>query len=168
MLPAWRCGQMMKIKHLRGRVQCAVAWLLARELGAGDEWTYNEHGKPYSTGREKVYFSVSHCGGAVAAVAADQEVGIDIEETGRYKANLERMVLNEEEQELLDSLSGDKRAEEFIGLWTRKEAVFKCLGTGITHEIKDILRRRDVSVFTLKIGGRMLSVATRDEIVGNP
>ena len=28
-LPEWRKEQMLKIKHLRGRVQCALGWMLA-------------------------------------------------------------------------------------------------------------------------------------------
>ena len=32
---------------------------------------------------------------------------------------------------------------EFIRLWTRKEAVFKLLGTGITDDMQDILLRAE-------------------------
>lgn len=157
-LPDWRKEQMLAIKHLRGRVQCAVAWLMV----GGDKWLYNDHGKPYFADRKDLFFSISHCKGAVAVAIDDEEVGIDIEEISRYKESLEKLVLNEEES---PRCARNDRAEAFIEIWTQKEAVFKLLGTGITHEIKDVLRNNpDVNVYSERIGDKILSVATRKNI----
>ena len=155
-LPDWRREQMLAIKHLRGRVQCAVAWLMV----GGDNWIYNEHGKPYFEDRKDLFFSISHCKSAVAVAIDDKEVGIDIEEISRYKESLVEYTMNEEEKRF----AGKK--DKFIEIWTQKEAVFKLLGTGITHEIKDVLKNhKDVNVYSQKIGDRWLSVATKKQLI---
>lgn len=177
-LPAWRKEQMQKIKHLGGRVQCAVAYLLVRSQESEDgncrldndinPWIYNEYLKPYLDGRDDLFFSISHCKSAAAVVIDDEEVGIDIEEISRYKESLLEYVTNETEiMKLEDESAVNKecKAEKFIELWTKKEAVFKLLGTGITHEIKDILRNNaNINVISCKIGEKCLSVATRKVI----
>ena len=175
-LPDWRREQMLAIKHLRGRVQCAVAWLMIDYLLSGetfyqkgvprrgaarnDNWIYNEHGKPFFEGRDDLFFSISHCKSAVAVAIDDKEIGVDIEEISRYKESLESYVLNEEE--VPRCARNDKsRAECFIEIWTQKEAVFKLLGTGITHDIKDVLKNHpEVNVYSEKIGNKILSIAT--------
>lgn len=167
-LPAWRCEQMMRFRHLKGRVQCALGWMMVdygRCMEGADfadnheEWRYNEHGKPYFKDKKNLFFNISHCQTAVAVAVDDAEVGIDIEEVRRYRESLRKYVLNEEESGRIEA--DDK--EEFIALWTKKEAVFKYYGTGITHEIKDILQHVDIQVFTEKIGEKFLSVATKKE-----
>lgn len=165
-LPDWRREQMLAIKHLRGRVQSAVAWLMVHrcQMGVGnDKWLYNEHGKPYFADRKDLFFNISHCKSAVAVAIDDEEVGVDIEEISRYKESLESYVLNEEE--IPRCARNDRgRAEEFIKIWTQKEAVFKLLGTGITHDIKNVLKDNpDVNVYSQKIGDKILSVATYNQ-----
>ena len=174
-LPDWRREQMLAIKHLRGRVQCAVAWLLVNhcqmseggssqpEVARNDNWIYNKHGKPYFSDRKDLFFSISHCKGAVAVAIDDKEVGVDIEEISRYKESLESYVLNEDE--VPRCARNDKsRAECFIEIWTQKEAVFKLLGTGITHDIKDVLKNHpEINVYSEKIGDKILSVATYNQ-----
>ena len=129
-LPEWRKEQMLRIKHLRGKIQCAVAYLLVNQLVSCSviqlQWKYNEHGKPYFEGRDDLFFSISHCRSAVAVAIDDEEVGVDIEEVGRYREQLVNYVLNEEEKDKMEDKKG-----MFIEIWTKKEAVFKLLGTGM-------------------------------------
>ena len=179
LLPEWRKEQMLNIKHVRGRVQCAVGWMLATLADEDKEdkryddkkdkmWRYNEHGKPYFEGRDDLFFSISHCGSAVVVAIDDGEVGVDIEEIGRYKERLENYVLNDDEVPCLEEARNDgERGEMFIELWTKKEAAFKLLGTGITHEIKDILKKADFNVYSQKIGDKYLSVASYKKLDDN-
>ena len=170
-LPDWRREQMLAIKHLRGRVQCAVGWLLVNHcqmseggssqlnVARNDIWVYNEHGKPYFADKKNLFFSISHCKGAVAVAIDDKEIGVDIEEISRYKESLESYVLNEDE--VPRCARNDNRKEAFIEVWTQKEAVFKLLGTGITHDIKEVLKNHpEINVYSEKIGDKILSVAT--------
>ena len=174
-MPEWRREQMDRYKHLKGKVQCAAAWLLVWSLefevwnrdGLNpftNKWIYNKFGKPYFEGRDDLFFSVSHCGNAVAAVISDEEVGIDIEEISRYRESLVKYTLSDEEFIDWSLEFGAGGADEFIKIWTRKEAAFKCYGTGITHEIKDILKKGDLDIYSTKVGDdKWLSVATKQD-----
>ena len=164
-LPEWRKEQMLKMKHLRGQIQCAVGYLMVMECigihrdACNERWVYNEHGKPYFYGRDDLFFNISHCKSAVAVAVDDEEVGIDIEEVARYKESLVKYVLNDEEKSREYGVGS--REERFIELWTEKEAVFKLYGTGITHDIKDVLKSYDGNLYTWKFGGKVMTVATR-------
>ena len=90
---------------------------------------FGEHGKPYLTNDEGVYFNISHCGVAVAVAVGKEEVGIDIEGRRRFSESVIERAYNEEEKALV---RGSAEPElEFARIWTRKEAWFKYTGTGI-------------------------------------
>ena len=84
------------------------------------------------------------------------KVGIDIEEINEYKESLAKYVCNEQEVELLHC--SDNQADDFYKLWTKKEAVFKKQGSGITKDIKNVLNN-NVVVDSYKIGNIWLSVS---------
>lgn len=159
---------MLKFKFLRGRLQNALGYLLLiyalRQEGVFKElpdFEYNEHGKPFLKNYDGIYFSISHCNDAVAVVISEKPVGIDIEETIKVKESLVDFVCNDDEKRTI--FQSPDAGEAFSILWTQKEAVFKCIGTGITDEIKDILKnipKHSVSMnCTEKIGNVWMSVA---------
>ena len=145
--PEWRKDKMLSYKFLKGRIQSALAYLLLihslREEGVFvemPEFYYGEHKKPYLKNYPDWYFNFSHCKNAVCCVLSRKEVGIDIEEIKEYKEDLANYVSSEKELMLLHN--SDNQADEFYRLWTRKEAVFKMLGSGIvTQDIKNVLLR---------------------------
>ncbi len=161
--PTWRKVKMLNYKFLKGKVQCALAYLLLihalREEGIFDEmpeFYYGEHQKPYLKNYPDWNFNFSHCKNAVCCVLSRDEVGVDIEEIKEYKEELAAYVCNEEELKLLHD--SDNQADDFYKLWTRKEAVFKMLGSGITKDIKNVLNN-GLSVESYKIGDVWLSVS---------
>ncbi len=89
---------------------------------------FSPDGKPYFPDRPDIHFNLSHCRGAVMAVIAGREVGCDIED-----------IPDVFPEELLDvAFSLDERrhiaascepSRELTCIWTRKEAIVKCLGT---------------------------------------
>ncbi len=92
-------------------------------------WGFGEHGKPYMTNYEGVYFNISHCSKAVAVAVGSREVGVDVEGRRRYSDGLlQRSMSDAEQAEIRESADSEAT---FARLWTRKEAYFKWLGTGI-------------------------------------
>jgi 4'-phosphopantetheinyl transferase len=93
------------------------------------------HGKPRLPAAPGVHFSVSHSGGCVAvAVFGGGPVGIDVEEVGRLTpgevAGVADAVLAPEERAELAAAAAPARA--LLAYWTRKEAVVKATGEGLT------------------------------------
>lgn len=162
--PKWRKDKMLNYKFLKGKIQCALAYLLLvhalREEGEFvemPEFSYGEHGKPSLKNYPGWHFNLSHCKNAVCCVLSRKEVGVDIEEVGEYKEGLAAYVSNDGELGMLHN--SDNQADDFYRLWTRKEAVFKLLGSGITNDIKNVLNNNDVVIETYKIGDMWLSVS---------
>jgi 4'-phosphopantetheinyl transferase len=104
----------------------------------------SEKGKPYLCDSE-LYFNVSHCGGTgLLAFTLCGEIGVDVEAVRLDVEGLEIAAQNfhSREIEFIKSAEGAmEQARRFTRVWTRKEAVLKATGTGIT----DGLNSFDVS-----------------------
>jgi len=144
LLSEQRREQCLRFKHELGRKQCAAAYLLLceglrKEYGITElpVFEYGEHGKPAIIGHPDIHFNLSHCREAVLCVVSDHPVGCDVESISRYKESLARYTMNDEEmQQITASAHPD---QEFIRLWTMKEAVLKLAGTGITDNMRTVL-----------------------------
>ncbi|MBW3578797.1 MAG: 4'-phosphopantetheinyl transferase superfamily protein [Actinobacteria bacterium] len=94
------------------------------------------HGKPrLLTPASRLRFSLSHSGDLVAlAVTAGVSVGIDVEKIGALPPDpaLVAAALAESERLVLDSLPEAEQVRAFTTYWTRKEAVLKADGKGLT------------------------------------
>lgn len=93
-----------------------------------------EHGKPYLFGNEvRLNFNLSHSGSLfLLAVAADREVGIDVEQIRDETpfADMARLSFSPREQEELFILPDNLQQSAFYRCWTRKEACMKACGMG--------------------------------------
>lgn len=91
---------------------------------------HNASGAPFLPDHPSLSVSISHCRRAVAvAVCHSGPVGIDIESRRRVGEALLQRVCSPDE---LDAIRlSDDPSMCFLRLWTRKEAVLKCRGTGI-------------------------------------
>lgn len=156
MLPQWRQEVVMRYKFESGRRESALAFrLLQQMLGKyskdidtdGLVFETGEHGKPFLRSHADVHFNISHCKYAVACSVSDRPVGIDVECTGRYKYSLAAYCMSESEMQWITAPSDDAEIDyRFTELWTRKEALLKLLGTGITDDVKNILHLYDGKV----------------------
>lgn len=90
-------------------------------------------GKPYLTGKNMPFFSISHSGSFIGCALHSAEIGLDIQETVSIRPALVRRVCTAEEQSLI------KTDEDFCRLWTRKESVSKLTGEGISDDFQNIL-----------------------------
>ena len=153
-LPWQRRQQAEKFSFVEGRKECVLAYrllcdALRKEFGVErvPEFEYNEHGKPSLAGRPDIGFNLSHCRRAVACIVGRGRVGIDVERIGRFSEALARHVLNDDEYRQVTE--AEDRETAFIVFWTRKEALVKYLGTGITDNLKEVLNEySDVKIKT--------------------
>lgn len=110
--------------------------LLGRYTGrspAGLAFTYGEHGKPALPGGPAFNLADSEDSVAIA-IAAGGELGMDIERL-RVIPDAEPMAerfFAPAEAAALKALPPDRRNEAFLLGWTRKEAVIKAVGTGLS------------------------------------
>ena len=147
-LPEWRREQALRFKHRQGRKECVLSYcLLSKMLGTQPNFERGKHGKPcidafskqpndQTTKRPK--FNLTHCKNAIGCVVSEEgEVGIDAECLGRYKPQLAEYCMSDEELKQI-SEAPDPDAE-FTLLWTKKEALLKYTGEGITDDMKTCL-----------------------------
>lgn len=139
-----RREQALKFKHEQGQRLCVLAYQLLKqalreEYGITDNplFKYNESGKPSLVGHPEIFFNLSHCKEAAACIVSDHPVGIDVESLRQYTDSLAEYCMNDDE--LRQIKSSDNPDEEFIRLWTMKEATIKLLGTTISNGMKELL-----------------------------
>ena len=90
----------------------------------------NEHGKPLS---KDIFFNISHSKGLVViAISNDSNIGVDVERIRDFDAKMIDYISFKEEKAFI------KDNKSFYKIWTNKESLVKCVGTGLTIEIKDI------------------------------
>jgi 4'-phosphopantetheinyl transferase len=110
--------------------------LLARYLRrppASLEFRAGEHGKPDLVDGGGLRFNLSHSNDlALLAVGVTNDLGVDVERIRRMPDNLAERFFAEEECRALAALRGDVRMSGFFSCWTRKEALLKGIGTGLS------------------------------------
>jgi len=95
------------------------------------EIVLGEHGKPYFINSE-IHFSYSHCEYGVACGIHTAPIGVDIQEIRAVRPQVLRRVCNDKE---IESIKTD---EDFIRIWTMKEAYAKFTGKGLAEGFKSI------------------------------
>ena len=153
-----RREQALQYKHAFGQYACLKSYLILQDLLRehygieGDlVFSYNEHGKPMLKEVSNIHFSISHCKEAIAVAVADRPVGIDVETLRMPSEALAEKVMDKGEKLRFDI--SDTPEDFFTAIWTAKEAVMKCRGTGIVmEELPEIL---------YKVRDEMILEATR-------
>lgn len=115
-----------------------IRCLLSRQLGRRFEDIHiqtTETGKPYIEGSPRLDFNLSHTKTAIAAALSDKPVGIDIEKIHEISPSVPPAVCTESELAWLNAPGADP-TRRFMELWTRKEALVKYDGTGLSRELK--------------------------------
>lgn len=154
-LPEWRRTAAAAYHHERGKRECAVSYTLLCDL-LRDTFGITErprfaiggHGKPAllfgdeaeadGNASANIRFNLSHCKQAIACVVSDSaEVGIDVERLGRHTAALADHCMSAEEVRQINNAADPDL--EFTMLWTRKEALLKLTGEGITDDLRMVL-----------------------------
>jgi len=109
-------------------------------------WCFNvtENGKPEVASDRSDFcprINLSHTRGlVVVALTHKNDVGIDVESSGRQSMSLEiaEKVLSEEENRHLQSIPPVQRLEVFLNYWVLKEAYLKAIGRGMSLPMNGI------------------------------
>ena len=145
------------------QARSAIGSLLIRRFAGKEEILIGPKGKPYFANGP--FFNLSHAGEYVGLAVSDEEVGFDLENIERCDLSIVRAAFTAEEGQRIHS------KQDFALAWTRKEAVAKCLGDGLTNPrligVVDLGNGRfqyegeTFFIETLPLDGHYLSVATK-------
>lgn len=146
-LPKWRLDLMMSYRFASDRKLCALAYVVLVYALKNEglfttlpKFGYRADGKPFLTNYPGIHFNVSHSRDVVVCLLSDREVGVDVEKTGEYDDELARAVCNDREYRWVNGIPDPQiKAKNFTLLWTRKESLVKCFGTGLTTDLKELL-----------------------------
>ena len=84
-----------------------------------------------------IHFSLSHSQDwAAAAIVHGHEIGIDIEAIRSIEPELPQRYFSEAEQKELATLTGEAWLRSCFRAWTRKEALLKAIGVGLTLPLR--------------------------------
>jgi 4'-phosphopantetheinyl transferase len=104
-------------------------------------FNYNQYGKPslqWSESSLPLHFNLSHSGElAIYAINPRVEVGIDIElqKPDMEFDGLAQRFFSIREAEIIHSLTDFEKQAAFYRCWTRKEALLKALGQGLSYPL---------------------------------
>ena len=107
------------------------------------ELTCQAEGKPRLADRfaeSGLHFNVAHSGNVVAyAFAWDREIGIDVEELRSLPnaASIAARFFSLDERAAFEAAAPEDRTLGFFRCWTRKEAMAKAIGTGLSAALQE-------------------------------
>lgn len=111
----------------------AVSGLMMKKvLGITDDemLCYNEHGKPFL--KNGPFFSISHSRRYAVLSVSNEQIGIDIEMNRDIDEGIINRCFTEDE-----GIFARMSTENYLRIWTAKEAVLKLLGTGFSFSPKN-------------------------------
>ena len=129
-------------------------------------------GRPEIDGPAAITVSTSHSDGlAIVAVARGRLVGVDLERLRPIPdaLDLARSLFTAAEYDRLRITAVDARSQAFLRLWTRKEAIAKALGLGLSMPFDgfDVVDRMTSPVVVAGPGdGSTFAVTSLDDVSG--
>jgi 4'-phosphopantetheinyl transferase len=102
---------------------------------------FNEFGKPFLGDDSRIQFNMSHSKDRAAyIISLDHQVGIDIEWKDKKIdiSGVSKLVLTPAEVSSFNKLSLEERFNTFYNIWTKKEAIIKAIGQGLSYSIRKI------------------------------
>jgi 4'-phosphopantetheinyl transferase len=124
----------------RGMVRFILGWYCS--IKPSDvSFMFNRYGKPCLDGKDGFEFNLSHSGShAVLAITKKTPLGVDIEEVSS-RLNWREIATGEftsREREILQATPPEKQRALFFTFWTRKEALLKGVGRGLSVPLNQI------------------------------
>jgi 4'-phosphopantetheinyl transferase len=145
-LNTWERTKSQRFNREKERVSYILVHGLLRNLlnnflgipPEGIKFRYNQFGKPFVTGAgKKIFFNMSHSSDiSVLGFDPDSEIGVDVEKINQnvdYEV-IARHFFTQNEISYIYHEKGNA-IRRFYEIWTRKEALLKALGIGITENL---------------------------------
>lgn len=130
-----RACKVNRLKLIDDKKRCIAGGLFIKKFLPSAKITVNEFGKPEAD--NGLHFNISHSGDYVLFALSDKKIGCDIEKLHNIDSErLGRIVFCENEMAQIKN-AADKR-KCFFDLWTRKESLLKCIGTGFHQSSKSV------------------------------
>ena len=99
------------------------------------KYDYNENGKPFFADYPDFQFNISDSKQRVVAAFDTEELGVDVEYLRTHRPELMQRFFSDEERQSVEKQPDDEaKGRAFTMLWSLKEALVKCLGTGIAKD----------------------------------
>ena len=119
----------------RGALRHILAQYL--KMAANDiQLAYNEHQKPYlaMAAQQFLHFNLTHSKDqALLAVTRNYPIGIDIEKIeSKFNLDIAKRYFSTTENQALAQLPAQEQVLAFFRLWSRKEAMVKAIGMGLS------------------------------------
>jgi 4'-phosphopantetheinyl transferase len=123
----------------RGFLRSVVARYIVSQPAAL-RFSYGTFGKPALASEHALRFNLSHSNEvALLAVAADTELGVDVEHIRADFASedIARRFFSRAEVDVFNALPPGERVAAFFRCWTRKEAYIKAIGKGLSQALDE-------------------------------
>lgn len=121
------------------------------------DFSYGKIGKPFLSDNSNVQFNCSHSeNGVVIAIALNLEIGIDLEQLSRKvnRSKLASFLFTPTELIAYNQLEDTHQQQFFIDLWTKKEAILKATGEGLTRPMNTLtVALNEEKKLTVKMSG---------------
>lgn len=146
LVPVNQQEEALRFKHTFGQFTALKSFLMLRQmlvensLADPDDpltFAYGPHGKPHLVDHPDVHFNISHCPMSIAVAVDSLPIGVDVERFKTPSESLLNYCMNDDEAAQVRQSAHPEQV--FASFWTQKEALFKHRGTGITHELRNIL-----------------------------
>lgn len=154
-------SKLMRFRNDLTKKEMAISMYFKREYIGN--FSFNDQNKPVA---DNLYFNISHSKGVIVlAISKDYELGVDIELIRGYSLPLLTRMANQQELNYITS------NERFFHIWTNKEAILKCIGSGLINELDTvpalpldgvrIYLDRSINIKQIKYKDYIISLAVR-------
>lgn len=123
--------RMMSDKVNSAAVFLMLRYALKKEYGIDEapEFIFKKNEKPYISGRDDIFFNLSHSRNSCACIISDTETAVDISDLREISERTAKFFCAPEEYER--AASSVNRCSELVRLWTIKECYSKYDGRGL-------------------------------------
>lgn len=122
------------------------------------------NGKPFMLNLPSFEFNISHTAGALVVALAEDPIGIDVEKVRAVDISIAKRFFSQQELTFVMQADGDQN-RRFFDIWTKKEALIKCSGQGLSVDLRlaDVTASSALgSLSTLTIDDYIISICSAD------